>query len=135
MKLHALVTTLAVTFALTPAHARHHHHRYHRSYSSNSGVVGGRPSGCPNQYCGCGSSIYLFGRIIPTLNLASNWFRFPRSYPAPRMAAVRPGHVMVLVEPRGGSNWLVYDSNSGSHLTRLHERSIAGYRIVNPHAI
>ena len=40
-------------------------------------VVGGRPAGCPRSFCGCGASIRVFGRIVPGLNLASNWLRFP----------------------------------------------------------
>lgn len=95
-------------------------------------VIGGRPSGCPSRYCGCSASLYLFGKIIPSLNLAANWLRFPRATPAPRMAAARRGHVFVLVEHRQGNVWLVHDGNSGGRLTRLHERSIAGFAIVNP---
>ena len=34
-------------------------------------VVGGRPPGCPHRYCGCGASICIFGKIIPSLNLAA----------------------------------------------------------------
>ena len=96
-------------------------------------VVGGRPAGCPHAFCGCGASLHLFGRIIPSLNLAANWLRFPRASPAPRMAAARSGHVMVLEEHISGDVWLVHDSNSGGHATRLHARSIAGYTIVDPH--
>ena len=77
--------------------------------------------------------MHLFGRIIPYLNLAANWLRFPRAAPAPRMAAARYGHVMVLEEHISGDVWLVHDSNSGGHATRLHARSIAGYTIVDPH--
>lgn len=105
-----------------------------RKVYSSGQVVSGRPSGCPHQFCGCGASLYLFGKIIPRLNLAANWFGFPRSAPAPHMAAVRSHHVMVLVEHKGGDVWVVHDSNSGGHLTRLHERSIRGYVIVNPNA-
>lgn len=102
--------------------------------ASNKGtVLGGRPSGCPYAYCGCSASLYLFGKIRADLNLAANWLGFPKTSPAPRMAAARRGHVMVLVEPRGGNLWLVRDGNSGGGLTRLHVRSIAGYTIVNPH--
>lgn len=96
-------------------------------------IVGGRPSGCPHAYCGCGASIHLFGRIIPALNLAANWLRFPRALPAPRMAAARRGHVFVLEHHIRGNVWLVFDANSGGRRTRLHERSIAGFTIVNPH--
>lgn len=41
-------------------------------------------------------------------------------------------HAFVLLEHRSGNVWLVKDYNSGHHLSRLHERSIAGYTIVNP---
>jgi hypothetical protein len=95
-------------------------------------VLGSRPSGCPNRFCGCEASLYKFGRIIPELNLASNWYRFPRATPAPGMAAVRPGHVMILESQVSGNVWNVHDGNSGGHVTREHARSIAGYTIVNP---
>lgn len=98
-------------------------------------VIGGRPSGCPHQYCGCGSSIKIFGRIRPELNLASNWLRkFPRTAAAPGMAAARSGHVMVLIEHVGGDRWKVWDANSGGGLTRIHVRSLRGFAVVNPHA-
>ncbi|BEV47366.1 hypothetical protein [Afipia carboxidovorans] len=97
-----------------------------------SEVVGGRPAGCPHRFCGCGASLHLFGKIIPRLNLAANWLRFPRAAPAPNMAAARRGHVMVLKRHLGGSTWLVFDANSGGGKTRLHARSIAGFVIVDP---
>lgn len=96
-------------------------------------VLGGRPAGCPSRFCGCGASIHLFGRIIPSLNLAANWLRFPRASPAPGMVAARRGHVFVLKAHIAGNKWLVHDSNSGRGRTRIHPRSIAGYAIVNPH--
>lgn len=96
-------------------------------------VIGGRPAGCPRAFCGCEASIYLFGKIYPELNLAANWLRkFPRTSPAPGMAAARRGHVFVLIAHVSGNDWLVHDGNSGRHLTRKHVRSIAGYGIVDP---
>lgn len=95
-------------------------------------IVGSRPSGCPNRFCGCEASLYKFGRIIPELNLASNWYRFPRTAPAPGMAAVRSGHVMILESQVSGNVWNVHDGNSGGHVTREHARSLAGYTIVDP---
>jgi hypothetical protein len=101
----------------------------------NLAVIGGRPAGCPHAFCGCEASLYVFGRIIPKLNLASNWIRaFPRSSPAPGMAAARNHHVMVLISHVSGRDWLVHDGNSGGHKTREHVRSIAGYVIVDPRA-
>lgn len=97
-----------------------------------SQVIGGRPAGCPHRFCGCGASLHLFGKIIPRLNLAANWLRFPRAAPAPNMAAARRGHVMVLKRHISGSTWLVHDSNSGGGKTRLHARSIVGFVIVDP---
>ena len=35
------------------------------------------------QFCGCGAALRVFGRIVPELNLAANWLRFPRTSPAP----------------------------------------------------
>ncbi len=96
-------------------------------------VIGGRPAGCPSRFCGCGASLHLFGRIIPALNLAANWLRFPRAAPGPDMAAARHGHVFVLKQHIRGNLWLVYDANSGGRQTRMHQRSIAGFTIVNPH--
>ena len=102
--------------------------------NGNTVVVGGRPAGCPHEFCGCEASRYVFGKIRRELNLASNWIRkFPRSAPAPGMAAVRSHHVMILMSHVDGKDWLVHDGNSGDHLTREHVRSIAGYVIVDPH--
>jgi hypothetical protein len=95
-------------------------------------VVGGRPDGCPHAYCGCEASRYVFGTARPELYLASNWMRFPRSRPAPGMAAVRNHHVMVLMSHAGGNDWLVHDGNAGEGKTREHVMSINGYVIVNP---
>ena len=121
------------------AHPRHYRHQHVRSAvsfvadnQSNERTVGGRPSGCPHAFCGCEASLYRFGRIIPQLNLATNWRRFPRAAPAPGMAAVRSGHVMILQAHVDGDVWNVHDGNSGGHVTREHSRSIAGYTIVDP---
>jgi hypothetical protein len=134
--LKTALAALVVACLLSPAQARQHHHRAALGREMASGqVVGTRPAGCPHAYCGCGASLHLFGRIIPALNLAANWFRFPRAAPAPRMAAVRRHHVFVLERHIGGNAWIVWDANSGKGLTRIHARSIAGYQIVNPHVI
>jgi hypothetical protein len=115
---------------------RHHHIHYDTIHIDGGAVVGGRPAGCPHAFCGCEASRYIFGRIIPSLNLAYNWIvKFPHTSPAPGMAAARNHHVMVLISHVEGSNWLVHDGNSGHHLTREHVRSIAGYTVVNPHGM
>lgn len=95
-------------------------------------IVGGRPAGCPSSFCGCGAALRVFGRIVPELNLASNWLRFPRTSPAPGMVAARRGHVFVLEQHLGGDVWMAYDANSGGHATRIHARSLRGYTVVNP---
>ena len=92
------------------------------------------PAGCPKRaFCGCGASVKVFGKPVRDLYLARNWYRFPRSQPAPGTVAVRRHHVFVLLSPVSGSTWLVWDANSGGRKTRVHHRSIAGWAIVNPH--
>jgi hypothetical protein len=116
------------------SHARPAESRRVTDANGNSVVVGRRPPGCPYEFCGCEASLYVFGKIRPYLNLASNWIRkFPRTTPAPGMVAARNHHVMVLMSHAGGSDWLVHDGNSGGHKTREHLQSIKGYVIVDPH--
>ena len=144
-KMRKVIVPVACLLLFTvQAEARPHHHHHYRhhhfhsmasssgEYQTNQRIVGGRPSGCPHAFCGCEASLFRFGRIIPNLNLATNWRRFPRAAPAPGMAAVRPGHVMILQQHVAGNVWNVHDGNSGGHMTREHSRSIAGYTIVDP---
>ncbi len=95
-------------------------------------IVGGRPAGCPASFCGCGAALRVFGRIVPELNLAANWLRFPRTSPAPGMVAARRGHVFVLEQHLAGDVWMAYDANSGGRAIRMHPRSLRGYTVVNP---
>jgi hypothetical protein len=132
-----LVPLLFFTAQAEARHRHYHHSRYQllqamASIPGDERIVSNRPSGCPSAFCGCEASLYRFGRVIPQLNLASNWFRFPRAAPAPGMAAVRSGHVMILQQQVSGNVWNVHDGNSGGHVTREHPRSIAGYTIVDP---
>jgi hypothetical protein len=135
----AALSLLSAQAEARPHHSFHHLQSYRQTFAmgtsmapSGERVVGGRPAGCPNAFCGCEASLYKFGRIIPGLNLASNWRRFPRAAPGPGMAAVRSGHVMILESQVGGNVWTVHDGNSGGHVTREHARSLAGYTIVDP---
>lgn len=106
-----------------------------RAQNVYRGTIVSHPQGCPRRaFCGCGASVHLFGKPVRELFLAANWFKFPKTSPAPKTAAVRRGHVFVLLEHQGGTNWLVYDANSGGRQTRIHIRSIAGYTIVAPSA-
>jgi hypothetical protein len=123
-------------------HVRHHaEHRIRTTVTSErpsihvTDAVVDHPAGCPHTaFCGCGAAVRLFGKPIRNLWLAANWFQFPKTSPAPGMAAVRRHHVMVLEADLGGGIWMVYDPNSGRHATRIHARSIAGYTIVRPHS-
>jgi hypothetical protein len=126
------------------SYPREQYRREHRAISNRNDVaavtsgrghvISGRPAGCPRSFCGCGASIRVFGRIVPNLNLASNWLRFPRTAPAPGMVAARRGHVFVLEQHVEGDTWMAYDANSGGHATRIHPRSLRGYTVVNPRA-
>lgn len=117
--------------------ARVHHRHGKRSYSRRNvnyggvSVAGGRPSGCPHAWCGCGTSLHVFGRIIPELNLASNWRRFPPASPGAGMVAWRNGHVMAITGGGPGA-WTVYNPNSGDGVAHVHTTTLAGYHIVNP---
>ncbi len=91
------------------------------------------PSGCPRTaFCGCGVAVKVFGKPIRDLWLAANWFRYKAAEAAPGMVAVRRHHVFYIVEVRGHGVVLAYDPNSGNHKTRIHLRSLAGYRVVDP---
>jgi hypothetical protein len=133
-------TLLLLASPQAQAHPHHHHrHQFLNAMASFNGdvqmderIVRSRPSACPHAFCGREASLFRFGRIIPQLNLAANWRRFPRTSPAPGMAAVRSGHVMILQSQVTGDIWYVHDGNSGGHVTREHPRSIAGYTIVDP---
>lgn len=127
-----LVATLIVLFFSSGAEARKYRHNGYYS----SGTVVPHPAGCPRRlFCGCGASVKVFGRPVRDLYLAVEWIRkFPRTSPAPGMAAARRGHVFVLLHQVKDSIWMVYDANSGGGLTRVHERDISPYVIVNPHA-
>lgn len=131
MTKHLIALLLILIAMLAPAHARP---RGHIDANGNAVVLGGRPAGCPRRFCACALSIKIFGRIVPGLNLAAAWpHRFQRAEPAPSMVAARSGHAFQLLEHISGNVWRVYDANSGHGRIRIHERSIAGYHIVDPH--
>lgn len=156
MRFMLVLIAAVLTVAVTPAEAKHHRHHHHKIYAPAQSqyqvayanyerqmadyraavgqVVGSRPSGCPHAYCGCGVSLKVFGRIIPRLNLAANWYSFPSASPGPGMVAVRNHHVMLIQHMDGNGNAVVYDPNSGGHATRIHTVSLRGYHIVNPHS-
>lgn len=135
MKISAIVTLVLSLFVFcSSAEARHYHRHHHVTAAYDRGSIVSHPSGCPGRaFCGCGASVRIFGHPIRELFLARNWFKFPRTAPAPGMAAVRSGHVWVLESHVSGDTWVGYDANSGGHQTRIHARRLAGYVIVNPH--
>ncbi len=133
LRISTIFVAAILSIAITTSADAKHRHAYSQVIDVNGNVVGRRPAGCPHSFCGCEASRYLFGAVRAELNLASNWIRkFPRTSPAPGMAAVRNHHVMVLMSHVGGSDWMVHDGNSGGGLTRDHVRSISGYIIVDP---
>lgn len=91
-----------------------------------STVIGGRPAGCPRQYCGCGAARFL-GLSDPRLNLAWNWTKY---YHGPTPVAVWRHHIAIIERMTGPNTAILRDYNSGRGLSRIHERSIAGARIV-----
>lgn len=110
-------------------------------HSPRRGAYAGRdrivahPVGCPRRlFCGCGVSVKVFGHPVRDLFLAANWLhRFPRATPAPGMVAARRGHVFYIIDYLGNGKALAYDPNSGGRKTRIHVRSLAGYKVVDPH--
>ena len=89
-------------------------------------IIGGRPAGCPHAYCGCGARLHL-GISDPRLNLAWNWTKY---YHGSTLVAVWPHHVAIIERMTGPHTAILIDYNSGLGLSRHHERSIAGARIV-----
>ena len=132
-RLMAALAAFVVAFATVPAQAKHRHH-YRTQYTEDGSYLP-HPSGCPRiAFCACGAAVEIFGKPIRSLWPARAWYKFPRTMAASGMVGVRSHHVFVLREHVEGSVWLIADYNSGGHLSRLHQRSIDGYIIVNPHA-
>lgn len=104
------------------------------SYKSAEGVSFlPHPPGCPRRaFCACGAAVEIFGRAVRDLWPARAWYKFPRSAPGYKKVAVRNHHVFVLRQHIEGTIWLVADYNSGGHQSRLHQRDIKGYTIVDP---
>jgi hypothetical protein len=120
---------------LARRHFRHLSQHVGRHVYYDRGQIVAHPAGCPRSlFCGCGASIEVFGRSVRDLWLVANWYRFPRTAPAPGMAVLwGTRHVAIIREYYGDGTALLYDTNSGQGLTRVHRRSIAGLAVVNPH--
>ena len=120
------------------AHCSHHGcrvaHRVNKRTQQALIQTVSSPSGCPSRaFCGCATSVKVFGHPVRDLYLAANWLRFPHAEPAPGMVAARHGHVFVIQEVLGGGMVLAWDPNSGGHQTHIHVRSLAGFSVRNPH--
>ncbi len=91
------------------------------------------PEGCPRRaFCGCGVALKVFGKHVRSLWLAANWRRYRHAEPGPGKVAWRQGHVFYIERLVRNGYVLAYDPNSGRGLTRIHVRSLAGYRVVDP---
>lgn len=101
------------------------HPRVMASYEGAT-IIGGRPAGCPRAYCGCGAMAYL-GLTDKRLWKAWNWTKF---YNGPTPVAVWRHHIAIIERMTGPTTAILRDYNSGRGLSRIHERSIAGARIV-----
>jgi len=149
-----VLLALLLVLAASPGEARpyrqhyHPHHfrlhqqprQWHQQPSgyvwtrASAGQVVPHPAGCPRRlFCACGVSVKVFGRAIPALFSTAAWLRFPRAAPGPGMVATNHRHAFAILENRGNGRVLAYDANSGGGLTRIHEVSLRGYTIVNPH--
>lgn len=156
---HSPTPSFGVNVAANPVQKQRHHHAVrshkriavgaldrprsrslvrarHQEYSpGRAASIQPHPQGCPSRaFCGCGTSIHIFGKNIRELWLARNWFRFPPATPAPGMVAVRRHHVFAILKVLDRSRVIAYDPNSGQHKTRIHVRSLAGYSVRNPRA-
>ena len=134
------IVVLLLFSRFTPAVARHRQVVAH-DFATGLGYglihmmrsIEPHPPGCPRTaFCGCGVSERVYGHPVRSLYLAANWFRFPRTYPAPGTVAVRRHHVFYIESVNGDGTVQAYDPNSGHHQTRLHRVSLAGYVVVRP---
>jgi len=118
-------------FGVALSYAAPAHHYHYAEY----GQVVSHPAGCPGtQFCGCGVCVHLLGHpcVRGGLAISDNWRRLPRAACAPGRAAVWSGHVAAIESCYGDGTAMLYDPNSGGHLTRIHRASLAGATIVAP---
>lgn len=135
--LAATVAFIGLSTQADARHSRHYHHAsaHHIMYGEEHVVA--HPSGCPGRaFCGCGVCVKVFGHpcVRGGLAQAAEWARrFPRAIAAAGMVAVFGRHHVAYIERLDANgNAVLYDPNSGGHLTRIHTRSLAGATIVNP---
>lgn len=124
------VATAALAFMATLADARPRHSA--RAFTTEQAQVVAHPTGCPRvRFCGCGVSVKVFGHPRRDLFRAASWRKFPRAAPAPGMVAVWGSRHVAYIISVQGNDALLYDPNSGGHLTRIHTRQLPGL-VVNP---
>ena len=141
----AAIAALLFAFVSTSAQARHHHYSHHRSHHyahhrhGGGGVSGGDVTYLPHPpgvrgsaFCGAGAHYALTGEVVNagTWAIADYW---PAHYHGSTPVAHWSGHVAIIRQNYGDGTALMEDYNSGGHQSRLHQRSIAGYTIVNPY--
>ena len=91
--------------------------------------------GCPSRaFCGCSTSIKVYGRPIPALYSAAAWSHFPRaSCGRGRVAVWGARHVAYIMACHDDGTADLFDPNSGGGLTRIHRRDLPSL-IVDPPA-
>ena len=125
----AIIAT-ALLATITTADARPKAHAHRQSY--DLGTILPHPAGCPRRaFCGCGVAVRVFGRPDKSLWRAAAWYRFPRTSPRAGAVAVWNHHV-AFIESVAANGAILYDPNSGHHLTRRHVGSLSGATIVDP---
>ena len=118
-------TALVLALAVSSADARPRHHA--RTFTTDSTQYLPHPAGCPRYaFCGCGARKDL-GLSDVRLNLAWNWTKY---YHGPTPVAVWRHHIAIIERWTGPNTAILRDYNSGGGLSRRHERSLAGARIV-----
>lgn len=127
--MRAFITAFCLVLATSAAQAGH------RYRVSDYGEVVAHPAGCPwSLFCGCGAAEHILGHFVPQssgLWLTTTWYRYPHLRNCERGAgAVWPGHVAAIESCEGNGIAILYDANSGGHLTRIHRASLAGATIV-----
>ena len=138
----ALIAAALFTVVSSSAEARHHH-RHYRQHEVRTTTPPGEwgvserivshPVGCPRSaFCGCGVSVRLYGHPVRALYPAAAYGKFPSCAASSGAVAYRAHHVFYIESANGDGTVQAYDPNSGGHLTRIHNVSLRGYRVVCP---
>ncbi len=127
----SILIIASLLLLLGPADARPRHS--HSPQSSDLGTILSHPAGCPRSaFCGCGVSVRVYGHPVRDLYPASAWGRFPRTIARAGAVAIWHHHVAYIESISADGSAMLYDPNSGRHLTRLHAASLRGAIIVDP---